>query len=151
LLGLRAGDWLRKGEMKRLLLAGCIALALGNAWAQVFPRNKNLWTSSYVLWTAGWAMLALASGHVLIDRRRWPALGRSFGVNAIAGYAGSGAMVYLFAGLGWWEPIYRTGFADWMTPRFGPYLPSLAFAVSFVFFWWLVVRWMDRRGWHVKV
>ncbi|HEY5972380.1 MAG TPA: heparan-alpha-glucosaminide N-acetyltransferase domain-containing protein [Pseudoxanthomonas sp.] len=151
LLGLRTGDWLRKRETKRLWMVGIVALALGGAWAQVFPLNKNLWTSSYVLWTAGWAMLTLALCHVLIDRRQWPAWGRSFGVNAIAAYAGSAAMVYLFAGLGWWEPIYRIGFADWMTPRFGPYLPSLAFALSFVLFWWLVVRWMDRRGWHLKV
>lgn len=60
-------------------------------------------------------------------------------------------MVYVFAGLGWWEPIYRIGLADWMTPRFGPYLPSLLFAVVFVTCWWCVVRWMDRRGWIVKV
>ena len=127
------------------------ALALGLAWSQVFPFNKNLWTSSYVLWTAGWAMLALTLCHVLVDGRKWPALGRSFGVNAIAAYAGSAVMVYVFAALGWWDPIYRLGFSDWMTPRFGPYLPSLAFALAFVAFWWVVVRWMDKRGWYVKV
>ena len=72
----------------------------GFAWSQWFPFNKNLWTSSYVLWTAGWAMLALALCHALIDDRKWPALGRRFGVNAIAAYVGSAAMVYVFAGLG---------------------------------------------------
>ena len=151
LLGLRAGDWLRRGRTMRLVCAGLVALVLGLLWSQWFPLNKNLWTSSYVLWTAGWAMLGLAVAHVLIDRRQWPALGRSFGVNAIAAYVGSAAMVYLLAGIGWWEPIYRIGFANWMTPRFGPYLPSLAFALSFVFFWWLVVRVMDKRGWYVKI
>ena len=151
LLGLRAGDWLRHGQTTRLACAGLIALALGLLWAQWFPLNKNLWTSSYVLWTAGWAMLALVVAHVLIDRRQWPALGRSFGVNAIAAYAGSALMVYLVAAPGWWEPIYQALFAGWMTPRFGPYLPSLAFALCFVGFWWVVVRLMDRRGWHVKI
>ena len=120
-------------------------------WAPLLPWNKQLWTSSYVLWTGGWAMLALAAAHLLVDRRGWPALGHSFGVNAIAAYAGSAVMVYAFAGLGWWGPIYQVGFAGWMTPRFGPYLPSLAFALAFVGFWWLVVRWMDRRGWHLKI
>ena len=151
LLGLRAGDWLRRGELKRLSATGFIALVLGIAWAQVLPLNKNLWTSSYAVWTAGWAMLALALCHVLVDRRHWPAWGRSFGVNAIAAYAGSAAMVCAFAALGWWEPIYRIGFSSWMTPRSGPYLPSLAFALCFVLLWWWVVRWMDRRGWHPKV
>lgn len=151
LLGLRAGDWLRRGELRALWRGGVAALLLGLLWAQALPWNKNLWTSSYVLWSGGWAMLALAAAHVLVDRRGLPALGRSFGVNAIAAYAGSSVMVYAFAGLGWWEPIYRVGFSGWMTPRFGPYLPSLAFALAFVAFWWGVVRWMDRRGWYLKI
>jgi predicted acyltransferase len=151
LLGLRAGDWLRAGARRRLFAAGFVALVLGAVWAQALPVNKNLWTSSYVLWSGGWALLALLACHVAIDLRGWPALGRRFGINAIAAYAGSALMTYAFAALGWWEPIYRVGFAGWMTPRFGPYLPSLAFAVAFVVFWWLVVRWMDRRGWYVRI
>ena len=151
LLGLRAGDWLRHGRTGALMLAGVAALALGYVWSLWLPLNKNLWTPSYALWTAGWAVLALWLAHLLVDRRGFPAFGRRFGVNAIAAYAGSAVMVYALAGLGWWEPAYRAGFADWMTPRFGPYLPSLAFAVAFVSVWWLVVLWMDRRGWYLKV
>ena len=151
LLGLRAGDWLRRGETKRLSRFAIAALALGALWSLWFPLNKNLWTSSYVLWTAGWAALALWLAHRLVDVRGWPALGRSFGVNAITAYAGSALMVYVFAGLGWSDPICRIGFADWMTPLFGPFVPSLAFALVFVLVWWGIVRWMDRRGWHWKV
>ena len=151
LLGVRAGAWLRKGQRKRLLLAAALALAAGLAWAWWQPMNKNLWTSSYTLWAAGWAMLALWLAHTLIDRRQWPALGRRFGINAIAAYAGSAVMVYALAALGWWEPIYRIGFADWMTPLFGPKVPSLVFALVFVTFWWAVVRVMDHRRWSLKV
>ena len=151
LLGVRAGDWLRHGRRRALWIAALVSLLLGLLWAMVLPWNKNLWTPSYVLWSGGWAMLALATAHALVDRRGWPALGHSFGVNAIAAYAGSAVMVYAFAALGWWEPVYRIAFAGWMVPRFGPYLPSLAFALAFVGFWWLVVRWMDRRGWHVRI
>ena len=151
LLGVRAGDWLRRGQADRLLVAAVTVLLVGGAWSLWQPFNKNLWTSSYSLWTAGWAMLALLLAHELVDRRHWPAVGRSFGVNAIAAYAGSALMVYVFSALGWWEPIYRAGFSGWMAPRFGPYLPSLAFALAFVGFWWAVVVLMDRRGWHPKV
>ena len=151
LLGLRAGDWLRRGDVCRLCIAAAAALALGGLWSLAFPINKNLWTSSYVLWTGGWAMLALAACHALVDVRGWPAIGRSFGVNAIAAYAGSALMVYVFAASGWWEPLYRTAFAGWMTPLSGPYIPSLAFALAFVALWWGIVRWMDRRGWHLKI
>lgn len=151
LLGLHAGDWLRRGATGHICIAGVAALLLGALWAQVFPFNKNLWTSSYVLWTGGCALLALAACHVLIDQRGWPAIGRSFGVNAITAYAGSALMVYVLIALDWWEPIHRIGFAGWMTPRFGPYLPSLAFALAFVAHWWGITWWMDRRGWRPRI
>ncbi|WP_407354669.1 acyltransferase family protein [Luteimonas sp. R10] len=151
LLGLRAGAWLRGGRRDRLWQAGVAALALGAGWAPLLPLNKNLWTPSYVLWSGGWALLALAAMHALVDRRGWPAIGRRFGVNAIAAYAGSAAMVYLLVAAGWWDAVYRIGFAGWMTPRFGPYVPSLAFALAFVGAWWLLVFAMDRRGWYLKI
>jgi len=53
--------------------------------------------------------------------------------------------------LRWWEPMYRIGFAEWMTPRFGPYLTSLTFALAFVAFWWGVVYVMDRCKWYLKI
>ncbi len=126
LLGLRAGDWLRRGQAGALLLAGVAALALGGLWSSWLPLNKNLWTSSYVVWTAGWATLALWLAHVLVDLRGAPAFGRRFGVNAIAAYAGSAVMVYALAGLGWWESALPDSvFADWMTPHLRT-VPALA-------------------------
>jgi predicted acyltransferase len=116
----------------------------------VLPFNKNLWTPSFVLWTAGWAVLALLAFHWLVERRGWPPLGRRFGVNAIAAYAGSEVMQIVLPALGQ-AAWYRTVFAGWMTPRFGPYVPSLAFAVVFLAFWWLVVWAMDRRGIYLKL
>lgn len=151
LLGVRAGAWLRRGDTGAMACAAVAALALGWTWSLWFPLNKPLWTSSYVLWTAGWALLALLALHVLVDRRGWPALGRSFGVNAITAYAGAAAVVYALLGTGAWSWLYRNAYAGWMTPLAGPYLPSLAFALSYVASWWLVVRWMDRRSWHLKV
>lgn len=151
LLGVRAGDWLRRGDVRALWFAGAIAMALGVAWSWWQPFNKNLWTPSYVLWTGGIACWVLAAFHLLIDRRGWPALGRAFGVNAIAAYAGSAFMLYALAAAGWLEPLYRDGFADWMTPRFGPYVPSLAYALCFVGLWWIVMRVLDARRVYFKI
>jgi len=151
LLGLRAGDWLRSGQVARLAIAGAVAMALGWLWSAWLPLNKNLWTSSYVLWCAGVSMLLLWLAHALVDRRGWPALGRSFGVNAIAAYAGSALMVYILWALDLWTPIYERGFASWIAPLAGRQAASAAFAVVFVAIWWGVVRWMDRRGWHIKI
>ena len=151
LLGVRAGDWLRRGDTRAMWVSAIVFLALGWLWSPWFPINKPLWTSSYVLWTAGWALLALLVVHVLIDKRGWPAFGRSFGVNAITAYAGSAAMVYALLGTGIWQWLYNHAYASWMTPMFGPCVPSLAFALSYVVLWWGIVRWMDRRGWRVRV
>jgi predicted acyltransferase len=112
LLGLRAGDWLRRGRSEWLWRAGLAALPVGALWSLVFAINKQLWTSSYVVWTGAWALLALWLAHVLVDRRGAPAVGRSFGVNAIAAYAGSWLMVCALAALGWGQPFYRHGFAS---------------------------------------
>ncbi len=89
--------------------------------------------------------------HALIDRRGWPAIGRRFGVNAIAAYAGSELLQILLPALGWSGPLYRTLFARWMTPRFGLFVPSLAYALAFVALWWLIVWALDRRRVYLKL
>lgn len=83
--------------------------------------------------------------------RGWPALGRRFGVNAIAAYAGSELMQVALPALGWQQPIYDRGFAGWIAPWGGDRLASLAFAIVFVAFWWAVVWWMDRRRIYLKL
>ncbi|HET6805140.1 MAG TPA: heparan-alpha-glucosaminide N-acetyltransferase domain-containing protein [Frateuria sp.] len=151
LIGLCAGVWLREARLARLLAAGVVALALGAAWSWWIPLNKNLWTPSFVLWTGGWAILALLACHWLVDRRGWPALGRRFGMNAIAAYAGSELMQILLPALGWQEPLYRHLFAGWITPLAGPWVASLAWAVAFVVLWWAIVWIMDRQRIHLKL
>ena len=151
LLGLRAGCWLRQGRTRTLLIAGVGALLLGALWALWQSLNKNLWTPSFVLWCAGWSTLALLLFHVLIDRYGWPPLGRRFGINAIAAYAGSELMQIVLPALGWQEPLYRYLFADPLTPLVGAYVASLAWALAFVGMWWLIVYAMDRRRRYLKL
>ena len=151
LIGLEAGRWLREGHVGRLWIGAAVGLAGGQLWSLALPLNKNLWTPSYVLWTAGAATALLAFVHWLVDRRGLPAWGRAFGVNAIAAYAGSALLLYALAAPGWLAPIYQHGFGAWMTPRFGPYFPSLAYALVFVAFWWVIARWLDARKVYLKL
>ena len=151
LLGVRAGDWLRSGSTRNLLVLGFGGIVAGLVWSTMFPLNKNLWTSSYVLWSAGWASLALALFHELIDRRGWPSIGRSLGVNAIAVYAGSAALIYVLIAFGWLDPLYQALFARLMTPWFSPYAASLMWALAFTAFWWLVAWALDRRRVYLKI
>ena len=88
--------------LRVLLLAGLVSLALGLLWSFSFPLNKNLWTSSYVLFAAGLSLLLLALCYWLIDIRRFnqkPA-GKAlifpwlvFGSNAIFAFVFSNALV----------------------------------------------------------
>jgi predicted acyltransferase len=126
-------------------------IALGAVWSLALPLNKNLWTSSFVLWCAGWATLALIIFHALIDQRGWPAIGRRLGMNAIAAYAGSELMQIILPALGWQDPLYQHVFANWISPLAGPYIASLAYAVAFVAVWWVIVWVMDRQKWYVKL
>ncbi len=151
LLGLHAGQFLRRGKLAELLLGGLGALAIGFAWSHWLPFNKNLWTPSFALFCAGLTALALLAAHVLVDRCGLPAFGRRFGVNAIAAYAGSELMQIVLPALGWQQPIYDHAFAAWLTPSAGPYVASLAYAVAFVLLWWFVVYLMDRRKLYLKL
>ncbi|WP_198651564.1 heparan-alpha-glucosaminide N-acetyltransferase domain-containing protein [Dyella sp. C11] len=151
LLGLRAGQWLRSGNTRAIIAAGIAWLLLGWIWSLVFPFNKNLWSSSFVLWTAGWASLALVLFHVLIDCWGWPPIGRRFGVNAVAAYAGSELMQIVLPGLGMQDALYQNAFAGWITPLAGPYVASLAYAIVFVAVWWLIVYAMDRKAIYLKL
>ena len=151
LLGVRAGAWLRAGAARQMAGMGIASIALGWALSIWLPFNKQLWTPSFVLWTGGWAWLATLAVHALVDRRGWPALGRSLGVNAIVAYAGSWVMVCVLAWAGWLQPVYRHVFGDTLATRFGPCLPSLSWAIAFTGLWWLLMAWFDRRGWHVRI
>lgn len=95
LLGVLAGVWLRSTytatrKVQGLLLGGALGLLLGAIWGQWFPINKKLWTSSYVLWAAGWALIVLAACYWAVEVKRWrqgwtyPWL--VFGTNAITVY-----------------------------------------------------------------
>jgi predicted acyltransferase len=151
LLGLRAGAWLRAGEAIRMVIAGVIAFAIGAVWSLALPLNKQLWTSSFVLWTGAVALLALVFAHVLIDRRGWPALGRTFGINAIVAYAGAWVVTCLLEISGGHAAIYHVVFAGPLTPSFGPFVPSLAYAIAFTTACWLALRGLARAGWRFTI
>lgn len=151
LIGVRAGAWLRDHGSTRLLLTAMVALVLGLAWSQLLPLNKQLWTSSFVVYAAGWSLLLLALCHDVFDLRNAPALGRSMGLNAISAYAGSWLLACLLSGTGLLRPLYQHLFASWVTPAFGPHAASLAYAVAFVALWWWLMWGMQRKGIRISI
>ena len=150
LLGVRCGTWLKSGATRSLLVAGLVALVLGALTSTVQPFNKQLWTPSYVLWTGGLSIAALLLAHQLVDRRGWPPIGRSFGVNAIAAYALAWLVVCALEGLRWGAPVYQAGFG-WLVPVFGPKAASLAYAIAFVAVFWAGAALLARRGVQIRI
>ena len=150
LLGVRCGAWLQRGARRMLIGAGLASLLLGLLVAVVQPFNKQLWTPSYVLWTGGLAIAALLLAHELIDRRGWPAVARSLGINAIAAYALAWLLVCLLEGSRWGAALYRGGFG-WIVPKLGAEAASLAYALVFVAAVWAVMVQLARRGVRIKV
>jgi predicted acyltransferase len=151
LLGMLAGLWLRTTRTMQEkaigMLAGAVAgLVLGSVWAIWFPINKRLWTSSYVLFAAGWTLLILSVCYYVIDIKKhkgaWTYPWKVFGSNAIFAYAfsellsivisvirvGSNGNAVSLKGL-----IYRNIFAPIPDPSIGTLLYSLSCVlVSFI-------------------
>jgi predicted acyltransferase len=161
LLGLFAGSWLRSGRdpavvTTGLFLAGNIGVVLGLMWHPLFPINKSLWTSSYVVFTAGIACHFLAVCYWLIDvkgYRRWAKPFIMFGVNAITAFFLSGifarviTMIPAPGGTSLKGFIYDTIF----TPMLSPVNASLAYAIAFVLLWLGIMTLFYRRGILIRI
>ena len=139
-----------------LIAAGAAIAAIGLAWGQVFPINKKLWTSSFVLLTGGLASVGLGLCLAVFDVAGFRRLARPFeivGVNAITVYVGAGLMARILGSthvgeLTTQQWIYKHLFTDHIANL---KLASLGFALLFVAFWWLVAWAMSLRGWSLRV
>jgi predicted acyltransferase len=102
LVGVLTGHWLRmKKDAKQLITGmlsfGVLGVLAGILWNHWFPINKNLWTSSFVLFSAGLALLFLSllywATEVKLWRGAWTMPILVFGTNAIAGFVAD-ALIY---------------------------------------------------------
>jgi predicted acyltransferase len=161
LLGTLTGEFLRSAaslwhKLRGLALAGVAGVVAGYAWHPWFPISKPLWTSSYVLFTAGAACLLLALCWWLIEMRGWRLWSRPFlwlGSNAILAYALStfvaklGSIIKVADGTTVQTWIYD----HWFAPLAQPKNASLAFALCYVALWTLLAWALYRKKIFVKV
>jgi len=166
LIGLLTGDWLGSGRGARakawgMAGAGVLCAAAGeiaNVW---FPINKKLWTSSYVLFSAGLALICLALCYWVLDiknwRGRWTKAFLVFGKNAIAAYVLSemvaswiDTMQIRSADDGlmtWHEVLHERLFA----PLAGPANASLLYSLAYVGVFWLAMWILYRKRVFLKI
>lgn len=131
-----------------LYLGGLLAFLLGSMWGWVFPLNKNLWTSSYVLYTSGLAAMIFASLFFVIEvmgRQKWAKIGVVFGSNAITAYVIGGILPALLAGLNTWYVSHFIEGGNW------PQVASLFWAVGICALCYVFVYLLYRQKIFIKI
>ncbi len=170
LIGMLTGIWLRSGrsivaKAKGIATAGCIGILTGGLWNFTFPVNKKLWTSSYVLYAAGWSLLLLALSIYLVDilptrksppasdaqlRKRYMIL-LVFGTNAIAAYVLSELLPGLLDLIHPHPSLLRSFYLGIL--HIIPYAPiaSMVFCIVYAAVCWLPIYVLYRRRIFLKI
>ena len=165
MIGVLTGHWLRSqrdGNQRLigLLLGGAVGIGLGVAMNIWFPINKNLWTSSYVVFTGGAALISLGLCYWLVDLkgyRRWATPFVVFGTNAIAAYALSTLMTKALA---LWTVTRPDGmpvmlktylFEMYFLPLATHRQASILYALAFVTLWLALMSILYRKRIFIKI
>ncbi len=148
-----------KDNCQRMMILGSLMIIVGWIWGFSFPINKQLWTSSYVLFTAGIGTITLGSMIWLIDilgYKKWTYPLIVFGSNSIFIFALSGIWTKIllktrfnFEGqeISGYSYLYKTIFL----PFAGDINGSLLFAIFHVFAFWFILLWMYRKKLFIKL
>jgi len=154
-MGLLAGGLLRSHRSEReklrwLILTGVAALALGAIWdwSGLCPMVKRIWTPSFAVFSAGWALLLLAGFYAVIDvrgYRRWAFPFVVAGMNCIALYCMSMLMKPFI------RERMRMHFGQKVFESFGEMYAPMVEMVTILTVLWLVAWWMYRRKIFLRI
>ena len=151
LLGILTGRFLRKqnvsGNRKFLgmLIGGVLFLILALLWNLNFPINKNLWSSSFVLFAGGLSLILLAVFYYIIDVRgfkKWTFVLKVIGMNSILIYI-SGVVIN-------WS--YSTnGFFKWLTQLSAERYEPVVFAICVLVVKWVFLYFLYKKRIFLRV
>ena len=158
----RPNDEMGQGKnfemLSGLFVAGVALLLTGFCWDMVFPINKKIWTSSYVVYTTGLAIITIATMIYMIEFKNakgWLSkFFDVFGKNALFVFALSGflprvlGLIRLGDGVNPWNWLYKKLFIH--IPG-DPKIGSLVYAICIITFMWAICYWMDKKKIYVKV
>jgi len=170
IFGYLAGEYIiTKGKntdmLANLFVTAALLVFTAFAWDTVFPINKKIWTSSYVLYTTGLALMVLG---VLIHwielkgvRAWWTRFFDVFGKNPLFIYVLAGVWIKLYFlmripnGMKDGKEIFINGYG-WLfehvfQPMLGNLNGSLAFAIAHVLIFWLIGSILDRKKIYIRV
>lgn len=153
-----SGDTMK--AIKKLIKYGAIGVVLGLLWNNIYPFNKPLWSSSYVIYAGGLAMLFLSLLLWLIDVkgfRKWSRPFIHFGTNPLFIFVLAGLIARLFLILkitnssGELISIKGYLFNDVFAPLAGNMNGSLLFGISHIIVFWLITYVLYRRKIFIKI
>lgn len=158
--GYLAGKMIQKlgntmDAVKKLLGIAVVLIVLSYAWDLLFPINKKIWTSSYVLLTTGIDLVLLALLVAVIEIKNWKGwtyFFEVFGRNPLILYVLSGLVIRLLSMIPMGETtlrgfIYTNFYTTWLSPK----MASFLFAFSYMLLIWLIGLWMDKKKIYIKV
>jgi predicted acyltransferase len=165
LLGVLTGHWLRSDRSKEekagwMFVAGLVLLLTGAVLDIWLPINKNMWTSSYVIFMGGWALECLGAFFWLIDARgysKWASPAIIFGMNAILIYVLSETLATALDAIHWMGPggtplsLHGFIYSTFFLPLASGANASLAFAIAFGLAMYAVAWLLWRKKWFLKV
>jgi predicted acyltransferase len=154
LLGTLAGDLLLAGRKSSsitvgLILAGITGIVFGQVWNVVFPINKNLWTSSFVLLSAGIASVGQGLCYWVLEVKEWRGLVYPFklvGMNPLALYIGSEVI-----GMSALDNARSWVFANLLAPVTGPTVASLLWGLAYAGFWGVMAYALYRMAIFIRL
>jgi predicted acyltransferase len=143
----------------KLLLFGVASAGLGYLWNMVFPINKPLWTSSYVLYSAGLGMIVLSVIYLIADFfkfQSWGTFFRVFGTNAIFAYVLAGIWTRIMLIVKISSGGNTVNLYDWIYTRIcvpvaGNLNGSLLFAVLQVLIIWIITLILYKKKVFIRL
>lgn len=139
-----------------LVIAGALLIAAGLIWNPYFPINKPIWTSSYVLYAGGIAMLILALMFMIVDiwnLKGWTGFFNTFGTNALFTYALAGIWTKTMLNVKIGDSsLYNWIFTHLCSPLFSEQkIASLMFAILQVLLIWAIGYILYRKKIVIKL
>lgn len=135
----------RHQQIIYLVVVSVVCLVAGYIWAMVFPINKNLWTSSFVLVSVGWSVFLFALFYFCVDILNWHLIAKVFsviGVNAI--------LLYLLSSLFSWQYLVNSLFGGVISGIDRNLQPLIA-VLALVTLQWLLAYLLYKRKIFIKI
>lgn len=142
----------KQRKCRQMLISGILLALAGWIWAEVLPLNKALWSSSYVLWTGGLALLVYVPIYALIEikqRVKWSLPFDLLGRHAMLVYMlhvlflKIQAMIRLPNVAG--ELVgYRVYITEVLFGHLSPENAALCYAVSYLILWLFVLKLIEH-------